>query len=158
MSRVKLGPDPVLICHKEVDALYEVLAAVCAALKKLGVDYIVTGGSLLGAVRQHSVLFCDDDIDIAIIDRPNSNTYERVSKNLAELLGKEFMYAIRPWEGGDRVRLKRMSTVFLDLFTIRNYQTLDDLKEVIGVKKNGKLQSDEYVQGKMALHTTHALF
>ena len=50
-SAVKLGPEPVLISHKEVDALYETLEAVRAALRSLGVDYIVTGGSLLGAVR-----------------------------------------------------------------------------------------------------------
>ena len=63
-----MGPEPVLLCRKEVDALYETLQAVVNALIELNVDYIITGGSLLGAVRQHSILFCDDDIDMAIID------------------------------------------------------------------------------------------
>lgn len=39
----RMGPEPLLISRSEVDALYEILAAVVAALDKLGVDYIVTG-------------------------------------------------------------------------------------------------------------------
>ena len=64
----KQGPEPTLLSRKEVDALYETFDVVRKALDKLDVDYIVTGGSLLGAIRQHSILFCDDDIDIAIIE------------------------------------------------------------------------------------------
>lgn len=48
----KLGPEPVLISRKEVEALYDTLAAVTTALEALQVAYVVTGGSLLGAVRQ----------------------------------------------------------------------------------------------------------
>ena len=33
--------------------------------------WTLTGGSALGAIRSESILFCDDDIDIAIIGRPN---------------------------------------------------------------------------------------
>ena len=73
---------------------------------------------MLGAIRQQSILFCDDDIDIAIIDRPGSGAYGKVSQNLAELLGKQFSYSIRPWEGGDKIRSKRISSVFIDLFTM----------------------------------------
>jgi cytidyltransferase-like protein len=148
MAKATAGPDPVLISRKEVDALYEILDAVTAALNKLGVDYIVTGGSLLGAVRQHSVLFCDDDIDIAIIENSTgTSAYDTVSANLAETLGPAFAYKIRPWEGADKIRLKRMATVFLDLFTIRRYTDLAELHEVIGVKANGQPQSDAYVRG-----------
>ena len=148
--KIKMGPEPVLLSRKEVDILYEILQAVMTALETLGVDYIVTGGSLLGAVRQHSILFCDDDIDIAIIDKEHESgtgAYDLVSKNLQELLGKDFSYSIRPWEGGDRIRSKRMSSVFLDLFTIRRYESMEELIEMIGVKKNGKPQSSEYVAG-----------
>jgi hypothetical protein len=51
--------------------------AIKTALDALGVEYIVTGGSLLGAVRQHSILFCDDDIDVTIID-PDGTVYPKV--------------------------------------------------------------------------------
>ena len=97
---VALGPEPTLISRKEVDALYETLAAVRAALDRLAVDYIVTGGSLLGAVRQHSLLFCDDDIDVTIIDTVDEHgatAYERVSQRLGTELGEDFSYTIRPY-------------------------------------------------------------
>ncbi|KAG7371811.1 glycerol-3-phosphate cytidylyltransferase [Nitzschia inconspicua] len=147
----KLGPEPVLLSRKEVDALYEILDAVRTALQKLRVEYIVTGGSLLGAIRQHSILFCDDDIDIAILwnenDTPNNNTYEDVVvPKLQKMLGNEFVYQVRPWEGGDRVRSKRINNVFLDLFVIRKYQNEAELRNVIGIKKNGQSQPQTYVQ------------
>ena len=143
----QIGPDPVLISRKEVDALYEILENIVRCLEELNVDYIVTGGSLLGAIRQHSILFCDDDIDIAIIDYGDGEAYDRVSKNLGRMLGDEYQYAIRPWEGGDKVRLKRMATVFVDIFTLRQYKSMDELVSVIGVKKNGTPQSQSYVDG-----------
>ena len=121
----RLGPEPVLLSRKEVGFLYDTLAAIASALTSLGVDYIVTGGSLLGAIRQRSILFCDDDIDIAILDGPRdeggraTTHYEHVRLHLADALGKEFTYTVRPWEGGDRVRPARCTSVFLDLFTIR---------------------------------------
>ena len=141
----KAGPEPVLLSRKEVDALYEILGAVVKALDILQVEYIVTGGSLLGAIRQHSILFCDDDIDIAILDVDGA--YDRVATQLQEVLGPHYTYQIRPWEGGDRVRAKRMSNVFLDLFALVRFESMDDLKAVIGIKKNGQPQSESYVQG-----------
>ena len=89
-KKIPVGPEPVLTSRKEVDALYETLDATTKALKQLNVEYIVTGGSLLGAIRQHSILFCDDDIDIAIIDNSSDGSvYKKVSENLQTLLKKE---------------------------------------------------------------------
>ena len=146
MATASMGPDPTLISRKEVDALYETLGAIKYAFNQLEVTYIVTGGSLLGAIRQNSILFCDDDIDIAIIDKDGS-TYERVSQNLQRYLGSEYHYSIRPWEGGDKVRPRRMTSIFVDIFTLRQYDNLDELIDVIGVKKNGKPQKSDYIQG-----------
>ena len=143
----QIGPDPVLISRKEVDALYEILENVVRCFEELNVDYIVTGGSLLGAIRQHSILFCDDDIDITIIDYGDGEAYKKVSENLGRMLGDEYQYAIRPWEGGDKIRLKRMATVFVDIFTLRQYKSMEELVSVIGVKKNGTPQSQSYVNG-----------
>jgi cytidyltransferase-like protein len=146
-KKIPVGPEPVLTSRKEVDALYETLDATTKALKQLNVEYIVTGGSLLGAIRQHSILFCDDDIDIAIIDNSSDGSvYKKVSENLQTLLKKEYRYTIKPWEGGDKVRPNRMSNVFLDLFVLRKYNNVMELKEVIGAKTNGQSQSEEYVQ------------
>ena len=140
---VKPGPDPTLISRRQVDALYDILSAVTRAFHQLDIPYILTGGSLLGAVRQHSILFCDDDIDLAILGEKN---YERVVSELPLILGDAYQYSIRCWEGGDKVRLKECSNVFLDVFVIRKYNCLDELKNVIGIKKNGELQSEEYLK------------
>ena len=142
----KPGPEPTLISRRQVDALYEVLLAVTGALNQLDIPYIVTGGSLLGAIRQHSILFCDDDIDLAILEEHN---YERAKSQLQSILGSNYKYSVRPWEGGDKVRLKRCSNVFLDVFCIRRYSNFEDLNEVIGVKKNGESQSVDYIDGIM---------
>ena len=40
-----------------------------------------------------------------------------------------------------------MDSVFVDIFTLRRFESLDQLHELIGVKKNGQPQSDEYVAG-----------
>jgi hypothetical protein len=143
-----MGPEPTLLNRKEVDALYDVMEAVTRALGELGVEYVVTGGTLLGAVRQHSILFCDDDLDIAVIERgPGSNTYDRVRAELGDRLGPDFAYSVRPWEGGDKVRCKRLPAVFLDLFVLRRYETLDALAGVLSEKRNGGRQREEYVTG-----------
>lgn len=73
--------------------------------------------------------------------------YERAKSQLPAILGKEYQYTIRPWEGGDKVRLKSCSNVFLDVFVMREYKNANELMEVIGVKKNGDRQNDEYVTG-----------
>ena len=156
---IALGPEPTLISRKEVDVLYETLAAVRDALDRLGVDYIVTGGSLLGAVRQHSLLFCDDDIDVTIIDTVDEHgttAYERVSQRLGAELGDDFTYTIRPWEGGDKVRLKRMSSVFVDIFTMRRFESVGQLRELIGLKRNGQPQREEYIASILSSIETSA--
>ncbi|KAL7570532.1 hypothetical protein ACA910_004306 [Epithemia clementina (nom. ined.)] len=169
----KLGPDPVLLSRKEVDALYDTFEAVAKALKTLQVDWIVTGGTLLGAIRQHSLLFCDDDIDIAIIDYnhdDNNNlsspsSYDKVRHHLQRLLNEQqqqeeqynnnniasavvpkFQYQIRPWEGGDRIRPTHVNTVFLDLFVLRRFDSWPDFVQLISQKTNGQSQSPDYVE------------
>ena len=58
----------------------------------------------------------------------------------------EFRYYVKPWVGGDKVRPDWNSNIFLDLFVIREYQNLSELKDVIGVKANGQWQPQEYVE------------
>jgi hypothetical protein len=159
--RVPIGPDPLLLSRAQVDTLYVLLRAVTSALQQLNVPYILTGGSLLGAVRQHSILFTDDDVDIAIVENATTTTtYEDgsetingklsscldlVREQLPPLLGADFVYTVEAWEGSDRVRFRRMSNVFLDVFCIRRYETIDELRGVLSLKKNGQAQSHEYV-------------
>lgn len=145
-TKIKMGPNPTLLSRKEVEALYDMMEILVECLNELKVDYIITGGSLLGAVRQHSVLFCDDDIDIAII---SEESYEKVYHNLAGILSSKsnssFIYTIRPWPGGDKIRHKRYNNVFIDLFTLRRYNNREEFDEVIGIKQNGKKQPQAYI-------------
>ncbi len=50
---ISMGPKPLLLSRKEVDTLYirSMFEAVINALKVLNIDYIVTGGTLLGSIR-----------------------------------------------------------------------------------------------------------
>jgi choline-phosphate cytidylyltransferase len=141
----KLGPDPTIISRKEVDALYETLSEIQRHLGALNIRFIVTGGSLLGAIRQHSILFCDDDIDIAIIDEDGA--YQKARDHLPLLLSDDYQYQIEPWPGGDRVRPRKMNNVFVDIFSLRRYNSEEELVDVIGRKVNGQSQSDDYVNG-----------
>ena len=145
-----LGPEPTLVSRKEMDVLYHLLGSVKAALEALQIEYIVTGGSLLGAVRQASILFCDDDVDISILDPyyhdadPAKSVYHtRLRPHLAQQLGPDYQYQ-HSWEGGDRVYWKH-SNVFLDIFVICKYENMADLERVLAFKANGHAQSPEYV-------------
>ena len=141
-----LGPEPTLISRKEVDALYDTILVIQQHLKVLNIQFIVTGGSLLGAIRQHSILFCDDDIDIAIID-DEDGAYDKVRDHLPSLLPDDYQYQIEPWPGGDRVRPRRFNNVFVDIFSLRRYNSEEELAGVIGRKANGQTQSRDYVDG-----------
>ena len=144
-SSISAGPTPTLITRSEVSTLYSITEAATAALAALGVPYILTGGSLLGAVRQKGLLFCDDDVDLAILDL-GGGEYERAKEGLGDALGPKFQYSVRPWEGGDRIRMNH-SAVFLDVFTIRRYESLDEMTAVLGRKRNGQEQPYGYVRG-----------
>lgn len=135
---VPLGPNPTLLSRTQIEALYMCLQAVQTALTQLPVSWIITGGSLLGAVRQHSILFCDDDVDVAILGQ---FSYDLVRQHLQHLLGDDYTYSIQAWECSDRVRLKRVSNVFLDIFCIRKYESDVEWRSVMSVKKMVKLKA-----------------
>ena len=48
------------------------------------------------------------------------------------------------------------SYIFLDLFTIRQYDTIDDLCDVINIKANGQRQPKEYVENIVSTIKTAA--
>ena len=57
------APKPLLLQQKEVDALYDALSSTLHCLSSLSrpIRYSLCAGTLLGAVRSASLLFCDDD-------------------------------------------------------------------------------------------------
>ena len=46
------------------ETLYEMLEKICFVLNKYNIDYMLSGGTLLGAVRHNGFIPWDDDIDI----------------------------------------------------------------------------------------------
>ena len=58
----------LLLQPAEVDALYDALDVLTRALAHLDIPFYLIAGSALGACRSRSILFCDDDVDIAIFE------------------------------------------------------------------------------------------
>ncbi len=147
-----IGPDPLILQRKQVDALYDTLELLIGYLDRLAVRYCLIAGSLLGAVRSQSILFNDDDIDIAIFDfelPPGSEyktEYRRMLALLPPLLGQDAIYQIRPWEACDRVRPCKSNGVFIDIFVLRRYESMEGIIAVVEIKANGQPQTTAYVE------------
>ena len=138
--------QPLLLSRSEVDALYDCVAAVTRALTSVGVRPFLVAGSLLGAVRSGSILFCDDDVDVGVLEEE----YARVPhEDVAAALRSEGAghFVARPWPGADRVRPARCTHVWVDIFVIRRYESLADLRAVLDIKANGQPQPAGYRDG-----------
>ena len=142
-SAVKGAPE--FLTAKEIDALYDLMETVSSLLNDMGVTWMLIAGSALGAVRQNSILFCDDDLDIAVMEQD----YHRVISELPALLkasgagvflkrgqtGRGF----RPW---DKIRPQSCSHLWLDIFVLKKYHSLDEIEKVMGGEIAAKV-SDE---------------
>ena len=116
-----LPPKPLLLQPREVDALYDTLEAVLSALAALNppAPAVLLAGSALGAVRSASILFCDDDVDIGILEADAA----RVAAALPGALRGVASYTRRPWPGGDRVRPRAAPSAWIDVFVLRRYDS-----------------------------------
>ena len=126
---------------REVDALYSCLETVGRALDGLEppVPWTLVAGSLLGALRSQSFLFCDDDVDIAVFE----SDYARVLKDLPAALGKEATLTRRPFPAADRIRPRNCTQVWIDLFVLRRFESMDEIRELVACKANGAAQLKE---------------
>ena len=76
---------PEQISKVQIIELY-CLQKIDEVCKKLGVDYFVYGGTLIGAIRHNGFIPWDDDIDIAM----NRKDYEIFIRDAQKFLGEEF--------------------------------------------------------------------
>lgn len=141
-ERPSQGPSLLLLKPSEVGVLYDCLAAVDAALRRCNLRYVVLAGSLLGAVRSASILFCDDDIDIGIFE----DEYEEALRVLSTALKGIAMLVRRPWPGADRLRPCAAPHLWLDVFVLRCYETVEALSSLVSTKDNGCAQPATYVE------------
>ena len=112
---------------------------VLGALRRLGARATLVAGSLLGAERSRSMLFCDDDVDIAVLDWPllgggqdaSAWEYERVMHALPALLGPSASLERLPWPGCDRIRPARAPAVWIDVFRLRRFESEPQLRALV---------------------------
>lgn len=110
------GPATVLLKDKEVDAIYELVGWVRDAFASARVPFVLTGGSALGALRSESILFCDDDVDLAIVGRGHVDAARAALRAVdgathAPAGGRSGL----PW---DRVRHEKASRAWVDVFLL----------------------------------------
>ncbi len=106
----------------------ELLREVDRICKKHNINYFITGGTLLGAVRNGKTISWDDDVDIGML----REDYEKFSKIVPGELNEKFVYCSYEQDKNvhyffDKIRLKGtfFSTKFSNKYKIENGVYLD---------------------------------
>ena len=113
----------------------EILLDIDSACRKLGIEYFLFEGALLGAVRHQGPIPWDDDIDIAFLRKD----YDLFVKNAPEILGEKYVVDtyetnVKHWTISGKVIKKSQEEfmhlrveglalangVFVDLFALDN--------------------------------------
>lgn len=164
------GSDSIILTREEVDELYRLLNVVISVLDDLQIQYVIIKGSLLGATRSESILFNDNDIDIAIID-DEQDSYGRFQENLSKALndssarrrfanGKEVTYhhARRPREGCSRIHPSGTSRAWVDIFVLRRYDSRDQLMRLFDTEENAQGEDSSLCRVNYFLFDTFPLY
>jgi LicD family len=137
-SIVSMEPDLVLLSHNDVDSLYDLMEEVLSVLDELNVVYFVTGGSLLGAIRSESILFNDNDVDIAVLDDSEDFSYkmEVLLPNALKRRGLSGAFGgirilCHRQEHCTRIQYNEQHYFWIDLYTIKRYPRFEDLISVV---------------------------
>jgi len=112
--------------------LYNILRDVAKVLEDSGIEYFISFGTLLGAVRHKGLIPWDTDIDIIIPQRVKSDAIEVLQKHLPS------NYVVLQDRDDNivgslvRVNLSKVNTLHIDLFTYIE----EDEKIVFGYQRN----------------------
>lgn len=80
-------------------------------------------------------------IDIAVFE----HDYPRLLQQLPAALAPHATYVRRPWPAADKVRLRALSHVWVDVFVLRRYESLDQVRQAVQLKDNGQPQPEQYI-------------
>lgn len=110
---------------KDVNELYDLLQIVMCELDKSKTEYIITGGTLLGAVRHGGLIPWDDDADLAILNK-DINQLLNILKPLEDL----GIISYEHYKGNVVVVKFKESKISLDLFLMRKYKNVFNDEEM----------------------------
>ena len=71
--------------------------------------------------------------------------YPRLLQQLPAALAPHATYVRRPWPAADKVRLRALPHVWVDVFVLRRYESLDQVRQAVQLKDNGQLQPQQYI-------------
>ena len=109
----------------DVNELYDLLQIVICELDKSKTEYIITGGTLLGAVRHGGLIPWDDDADLAILNKDVPQLL-----NILKPLEDLDIISYEHYKGNVIVVKFKESKISLDLFLMRKYQNVLDDEEM----------------------------
>lgn len=134
LPNLKIVGHAILLKPEYIQSLRELFQKSTQLLDSLGIDWHVTGGTLLGAIRHNTIpMPFDDDCDIAVDNRYRTFLYSEDFTNAVKDVGLRPMYfvgnsATSASRHGSAVRLQNESGPFakgctLDIFFWKRVST-----------------------------------
>ena len=138
-NREDFVPFEALVDYKKIQQLHNITRKVTSIFEKNKLEYWATGGTLLGAVRDKTIIPWDDDVDVCIMD-----TQLTLFLSLKDELAKE-KYEIVDWFGGYKVQMingdsikEKYTFPFVDIFVMmkENNKVTFKNKKLLDIWKN----------------------
>lgn len=106
----KISKIPKPLTQPQINELYRVMAQADKILSMHGIEYSISCGTLLGAVRNRGLIPWDNDIDLIIAEKDQEKIINL--KNVFDQNCIDVVYKDHIW----RLSSKNMSNVYIDLF------------------------------------------